>query len=38
MSYRAWRARRAHRQWRRMFAAMPFEMRVFVITVLRAGR
>lgn len=38
MSYRAWRARRAHRQWRRLFAAMPHELRVFVIMVLRTGR
>lgn len=38
MSYRAWRHRRRHRQWRRLLAALPPDMRVFIVMVLRAER
>jgi|GEM_PF-6007994 len=38
MSYRAWRARRRERQWRRLLAGLPHELRVFIVLVLRAER
>lgn len=38
MSYRAWRSRRRVRQWRRILAGLPHEVRVFVILVARAER
>lgn len=38
MSYRGWRERRQRRQWRRLLAGLPFEVRVFIIKVLRAER
>lgn len=36
MSYRAWRARRRHRQWRRLLSGLPHDMRQFIVMVLRA--
>lgn len=38
MSYRAWRNRRRVRQWRRVLAGLPQDVRLFVVMVLRAER
>jgi hypothetical protein len=38
MSYRAWRHRRQVRQWRRILAGLPHELRVFITMVLKAER
>lgn len=38
MSYRAWRNRRRVRQWRRVLAGLPHDLRVFVVLVMRAER
>jgi hypothetical protein len=38
MSYRAWRHRRRMRQFRRMLAGLPHELRVFITMTLRVER
>lgn len=38
MSYRAWRARRRRRQWRRVLSGLPHDLRMLIMQVLRTER